>query len=150
MIKGNEEATQQAIERILGSLGDTEREDLLAWAEELRAVRESNISVAQKISRTLEISKKRHVVGPIVRMIFSELKRIGWDERGWVGRLGISFTGTALLLLNGATGGFAAFGTAIAVPLWMVVGAGGLLLGQLIESLKSKRVKTSPTKSEQS
>jgi hypothetical protein len=125
-------------------MSSAQQEQLLIWAEELKVIRDSNLPVIRKSMKALEITKSHGVIAPLLKQLFIELKRLGWDERTWVGKLGISGSVTGLLLLNTATGGFAAFGTAIAVPLWMVVGAGGLILGQLIESLKRNKTEWRP------
>jgi hypothetical protein len=126
------------VEKVVSTLSADEREELLRWANELNDLRRKNLPVLAKGTEALAITKRHAALAPILKALLLALRRIGWDERTWVGKLGISGSLIGLILLNTATGGFAAFGTAIAVPLWMVLGGGGMLLGQLIETLRHK------------
>jgi hypothetical protein len=135
----NLEQQKNAVDRIVESLSPQEQEQLLRWAQELETVRNSQLTVLRKGKKALAITRQNQALAPVVKSLLRELRRIGWDERTWIGRLGISGSILGFLALNTATGGFAAFGTAVAVPLWLVVGGGGLLLGLLIETLKKKK-----------
>jgi hypothetical protein len=53
--------------------------------------------------------------------------------------MGAAATGAALF--GGKAAGLAALGTAIAVPLWVVFGAGGAFMGVLYEELTGKKHK---------
>ena len=139
MTEPSPELQKKSVERIVESLNPPERDQLLKWAEELKSVRDSDLTTLEKAKKTLVITKESKALAPTLKLILKELRRIGWDDRTWIGKLGISGSLIGLLVLNTATGGFAAFGTAIAVPLWLVVGGGGALLGVLIETLQKKR-----------
>jgi hypothetical protein len=74
------------------------------------------------------------------------LKELGWDNRGWTGRLGIATAIATAVLLGGQSAGIAALGTAVGVPLWVIFGAGGAFLGEIIERFTGKpRVEASYT-----
>lgn len=72
-------------------------------------------------------------------MVGRELKRLGWDERGLKGRLGVGGAATGLLLFGSQGAGIAALGTAFAVPLWVVFGAGATFIGVLYDEITSKK-----------
>jgi hypothetical protein len=139
MTEPTSEQRTAVIDRIVKSLSAQEQEQLLRWAQELQIVRNSHLTILDKGKKTLAITREHQALAPAVKALFGELRRIGWDDRTWIGKLGIGGSILGMIVLNTATGGFAAFGTAIAVPLWLVLGGGGLLLGLLIESLKKKQ-----------
>jgi hypothetical protein len=56
-----------------------------------------------------------------------ELKRVGWDKRSWKARLGMGAVIATLMTVGNAGAGIAALGTAIGVPLWIVIGAGAIV-----------------------
>lgn len=61
-----------------------------------------------------------------------------WDERGTKGRLSLIGVGIGATVFGGHGAGIAALGTAIGVPLWVVLGAGGAFTGMLVEELSVK------------
>ncbi len=74
-------------------------------------------------------------------------KRLTWDERGLKSRLGLSGAAAGLVIFGGQGAGIAALGTAIAVPLWVVLGAGATFAGFLYEELtRSKDSGNNPRK----
>lgn len=131
--------SREMINLLVGELTDDQRQALLAWAEEMRLVQQSGLSITQKVKKVVGSTKKHGVILIVSKRFASTAKRFGWDQRSWPARLGISGVMLALLLFGTAAGGFAAFGTAVAVPLWLVFGAGGLILGQLIDALRKNR-----------
>lgn len=70
-----------------------------------------------------------------MKMVGSEIKRLGWDERTQTQRLGLAGAGVGLALFGGAQAGIAALGTAIGVPLWVVTGGGAAFASLLIEEI---------------
>ena len=68
-------------------------------------------------------------------MLYAEVKRLGWDERSKKSRTGIAVGGAALALVGGQGAGIAALGTAIGLPLWIVLGAGAYFAAGIVEDL---------------
>ncbi|MDW8370722.1 MAG: hypothetical protein RMK81_10660, partial [Geminicoccaceae bacterium] len=79
------------------------------------------------------------VLVPVVKTIWREVKRHGWDERTATGRSFLIGSGLALAVLGGKSAGLAAFGTAIAVPLWVVFGSGAAFLAALYKEISGGR-----------
>jgi hypothetical protein len=75
------------------------------------------------------------VIWPLLKSISKQIKRHGWDNRSASQRLGIGVAGTAFALFGPANAGIAALGSAVAVPLWVVFGAGAMFARHLYEEL---------------
>lgn len=124
--------------RIATHASNLEREALLLWIGGLLKIRDSSAVKITKIKHAITLTAKSDVVWPLAKLTAAELKRIGWDERGTKSRAALA-TAMATLALFGTQGaGIAALGTAIGVPLWIVLGAGAYFAAGLIEELLEK------------
>ena len=72
----------------------------------------------------------------MVKIIFREMKRHAWDNRSAKVRSAYAGVALALATVGGQSAGIAALGGAIAVPLWVVFGAGAAFLRVLYEALE--------------
>ncbi len=115
-----------------------ERSALLDWTKQLLEIRHSSLSNYQKGRRALALTLESKVIWPTAKIIGREIKRLAWDDRGTKGRLSIAGMAVGLTVFGGQGAGIAALGTAIGVPLWVVLGAGGAFAGMLIEELTSR------------
>jgi hypothetical protein len=131
-----ESEQEEVVRGIAQDASPEQQRALLEWAKELLAIRESDESVRAKARAAVAATASREVVWPIVRVMFHRLKRLGWDERGWATRLGLGAVAVTLAVFGPQGAGLAVFGTAIAVPLWFVFGAGGAFAGMLIDELE--------------
>jgi len=129
-----QESKQLATEVVKSSSAE-ELSALEVWAEELLAIRNSNLSVFRKTKRAVEATLQRKVIFPIVKNFSTELKRVGWDERSWAARL-LGAGVLAAIAVGGQGAGIAALGGAIGVPLWIVFGAGGAFAGTLLDEIQ--------------
>lgn len=112
---------------------------LLQWARDLESIMRVPGSRATQLQLAVRKTVQFDVLFPIMKLIGSEVKRLGWDERGLPARLGLAAAGAALTL-SGTGAGIAALGGAIGVPLWVVFGAGGTFIGVIIDEIsKSKK-----------
>jgi hypothetical protein len=102
-------------------------------------IRESSLPAKRKAKDALTLTAESKVIWPAAKMIGSEAKRLAWNERGTTSRFGLIGVAIGATIFGGRGAGIAALGTAIGVPLWVVLGAGGAFAGMLIEEL-------SPTK----
>lgn len=121
---------------------DADRAALLAWATELLEIRESDLPVAQKTRLAIRATATAEVAAPLVQGLARQGKSLGiqtknrlWDDRGWVARTGLAGAAAGAAVFGGQGAGIAALGGAVGVPLWLVFGAGGAVLGSLIEEL---------------
>jgi hypothetical protein len=124
--------------RIAASASDAEKEVLRQWIERLLELKTLPLQPLDKAKQAISLTAKSDVVVSTVKLVARETKRLGWDERGVKGRLGIVGAGAGLALFGSQGAGIAALGTAIGVPLWVVFGAGGAFLGVLYEEITKK------------
>lgn len=137
-----QQSQQALVTTFVSEIEDADRQQLLAWAQQLVEIRNSNLPAVAKASRALEASAKKEVVSATAKALYrrlepymEEVKRHGWDERGVAGRFTIGGVVLGATVFGGQGAGLAALGSAIGLPLWLVLGAGGALLGTLVEEL---------------
>jgi len=115
-----------------------ERQILLSWAQQLVAIRDGNLSTIEKAKASVSATVESKAIWPFLNLVGRELKRLGWDERGFAARIGLSAAALALLIPGKGAAGIAALGGAIGVPLWVVFGAGGAFVGVIIQELNKQ------------
>lgn len=128
--------TPAFVRRLNRHLNDEQRQDLIHWSRELLEIRESGATPMEKARQALDATYNRKVVLAVLSSTGGALKQLAWDDRSWAGRLGLGGAAFAVAAFGGQGAGIAAVGTAIAVPLWIVLGAGGSFAGMLIDELQ--------------
>lgn len=132
--------------RVTASASEAERQALLTWMTQLVLIRESKLTPVQKTKAAIAVTAKSRLVWPIAKMLAGELKRIGWDERASKSRAALVAAGLGLAVFGGQGAGIAALGTAIGLPLWVVLGAGAYFATGLIQELRSSLPKSKQPK----
>lgn len=107
------------IDILLEKTTDEEKRRLLDFINDLIRIREQNIPRQEKIKQTLMMYKKSKAVWPLIKNI----KALLWDNRSLATKIGVGLVAVTATFMPG-NAGIAAFGTAIGVPLWVVVGGG--------------------------
>ena len=125
---------------IVNSYPEAERAVLLNWAQQVIAIRASNLSAFEKGRRIVTVTRELGLAQPLLAHVLSEIRRVGWTERTPGMRGVIAGAGADLVVSVAAPmAGVAAFGTAVAVPV-LVLGAGaGALLAAIVEELKGTK-----------
>lgn len=108
---------------------------LRAWISELLAIRDSKATSLSKARQALKITAQTKVIWPVVQLIAKQVKKTGWDDRPTSQRFGIGGVAVGVALFGGQSAGIAALGTAIGVPLWVVLGAGSMFARHLYAEL---------------
>jgi len=122
--------------KIAEGASSTERMALLTWMVGLLQIRDLSLSASRKAKLALQLTYKSKVIWPIIKAISVELKRHGWDERGTKARYGLVGAATGIAIFGSQGAGIAALGTAIGVPLWVVLGAGAAFAAPFVERLR--------------
>lgn len=136
----NEDAQRQLAVRILADAVPEQRQALRLWLEQLWEIKgATDLTPLQKARQAIRRTADKQVIAPLVKVIATETKRLAWDERGTVARLGLGSALAGLALFGGQAAGIAALGTAVGVPLWIIFGAGGAFAGVLYEEITGKR-----------
>lgn len=110
-----------------------------SWAEGLLDIKKNETSRFAKARAAIALTLASKVVWPVVKLAARRAKQIGWDNRSGAARLGLLGSSAGLALFGGQSAGIAALGTAIGVPLWIVLGAGSAFAGGLISEIKRVR-----------
>lgn len=126
---------QQIAIRIAGGTSPAEREALASWLRQLLELRAASLPAFYKARDAMAATLNRDVIWPVVKTLAKETKRLGWDERTTTARFGLGGAATGIALFGGQTAGLAALGTAVAVPLWIVFGAGAAFARVLYDEL---------------
>jgi hypothetical protein len=126
----------------------TEKQALVHWARGLLAIRDWEVDALTKAQHAIEHTAESRVALILLSAVGRPLKQVAWDDRTWAVRLGLGVAiGAAATTSQGA--GIAALGTAVGVPLWVVLGAGasfaGVLLDELEASIERGKVDTRPS-----
>lgn len=117
----------------------TELQALHNWAHGLLEIRDKPASKLEKARQAIGLTLSSKVIWPAVKIVASKARAIGWDDRSRTGRFGIIGAATGIALFGGQSAGIAALGTAIGVPLWIVLGAGASFANLLIEEVVRQR-----------
>lgn len=130
---------------MIAGASPSQRDALLAWALELTEIRKAPVAAIAKARLAVRATAKRRVLAPIIKANFRRTKDVMWSERSWPARLGILGLTIGTLGLSGQAAGLAAFGRAVSVPIWLVLTAGGTLLGAIIQELQQQSGHSTPT-----
>lgn len=111
------------------------------WAGKLLDIRSTPMSKLAKAKAAVSLTASSKVVWPVAKMVAKEAKRIGWDDRSKTARLGLGGAAVGAAVFGGKSAGIAALGTAVGVPLWVVLGAGASFANVLIEEVTRRKTK---------
>ncbi|WP_207002610.1 hypothetical protein [Trinickia mobilis] len=132
-------ATRALIVKVVERANAEERLALAEWAKQLIAIRDGDLSPAEKMKHAIALTHRSKAILPFIAAIGFEIKRLGWDERSWAARIGLSAALATAAVVGGEGAGIAALGGAIGVPLWILFGAGGVAAGALIDEATKSR-----------
>lgn len=132
---------------IVDSASPEQREALLAWAVELKELSKSSLSNIEKVRQAVKSTTSREILAPIFQANLKRTKEILWSERNFTQRFFIIGITIGTLGFSGKMAGLAAFGRAIAVPIWLVLGLGGMFLGAIIDLLQAESTPSTPSTS---
>lgn len=133
------ERERQLVAVIAKTTTDAEKDALSVWAAGLLAIRASAVSPARKAKQAIALTARGSVVWPAVKILSRELKRKGWDDRNLASRFGLTGAAVGLAIFGGQGAGIAALGTAVGVPLWVVLGSGAAFAGVLADEFTRKK-----------
>lgn len=125
----------------LEKLNDTEKQNVLNWAVEVKKIQQNNkLTTKEKIYDLKNLNNKQAFKNVI--SIALNYSKSYWKKANWAQRIGIIGL-TSGLIIAGASGGagIAALGGAIGLPLFLVTTAGGTFIGTIIDSLNKKNEK---------
>ncbi|TIN92447.1 MAG: hypothetical protein E5Y06_23330 [Mesorhizobium sp.] len=136
---------RQLAVRIAQEATPAQADALQAWALKLLELRNSDLPVHRKAKRAITATISSKVIWPVVKIVASQTKSLGWDNRTTAQRLGLGAAAVGVALFGGQSAGIAALGGAVGVPLWVVLGAGSMFARYLYEELALRSPKDSGT-----
>lgn len=146
------------VQRVVSNATQEQKEALIPWLEQLLEIKGSDRTSIDKAS-PLKATAERQVILPILKLVAQEvglanlerqkfkfsdpasmMKAIQdlWSRQSLPSKLGIGSSALALAIFGSQSAGIAALGTAVGVPLWIVLGAGGAWAGVVLEQLKGR------------
>jgi predicted lysophospholipase L1 biosynthesis ABC-type transport system permease subunit len=123
---------------IIDTVPLAQRPALMDWADKLLTIKASSSSPWQKAKAAMEATRTAQLIWPVLKVIATKLKRVGWDARSWPARMFMTVAAVSALVFGGKAAGVAALGTAIGVPLWVVFGAGAGFATAVVREIKRK------------
>jgi hypothetical protein len=129
-------AAQPAIVQALLRAPPAEAQLLLAWSRGLGAIRHGELTGRKKMAAMLAWTRDNKAAWPIVKVMGRALRIIVWDARSWKLRLGIGAIIGTFVAVGNAGAGIVALGGRFGLPLWVLMGAGGTVLGLLADLVK--------------
>lgn len=130
---------QGLVVRIGSTATEEEKVALHDWAGKLLEIRASSLPAMHKAQQAIALTQQSSGILPTVKIFGRELKRFAWDERSLKGRMGLGGAALGMAFFGGHGAGIAALGTAIGVPLWVVIGSGAAFAGMLVEEFGNKK-----------
>ena len=116
-----------------------ERDAIEKWAMRLLDIRNSDRSSFAKAKEAISVTAYSRVVWPIVRSAAGRLKEFGWDKSTGHTRVLMVVGGAAVAVFGMQGAGIAALGSAIGLPLFVVLGGGAVLASVLVEEVRKRR-----------
>lgn len=121
------------------SAAPTDLEAIRIWAGKLLEIRSAPLTKLHKAKAAVTLTTSSKVVWPVAKMVAKQAKKIGWDDRSRTARWGLGAAAIGATVFGGKSAGIAALGTAIGVPLWVVLGAGASFANVLIEEITRRK-----------
>ncbi|MAO07486.1 MAG: hypothetical protein CL596_02105 [Alteromonas sp.] len=115
-------------------LSQKEKAKILAWAKEVRAIqKDPNLNFKEKFKALKELNNKE-AFSATNKFVMMHSKKY-WKHAPWTERMAIIGLAGGVVIFGGSGAGIAALGGAIGLPLFLLTGAGGALVGMIIERL---------------
>ncbi len=134
-----ESAAQPAIVQAVLRLPPAEQQRLLGWSRGLGEIRYGTLRGFKKAAAMLALTRDRKATWPFLKVLALALKHVVWDARSWTFRLGVGAVMATFVAAENGGAGIVALGGGIGLPLWMLIGAVGILIGLLADTLKARR-----------
>lgn len=133
-----ETEAEPAIVQVLRRLAPAEQHLLLEWSRRLGAIRYGALRGGQKAVAILTLTRDNKVAWPLLKVMSLALKHVIWDARSWILRLGLGSVIATFVAIGNGGAEIVTLGGGVGLPLWMLVGAGGALIGLLADRISAQ------------
>jgi hypothetical protein len=121
-------------EDILKGFSDEERLEIKSWAEKAIVIRnDESLNQIQKVKKLYEESWRSSVITKFLKAFLQFIKKHGWDERSMPARITMSGAALGFVTMGTKLAGIASAGIGVGLPFFVLTGAGGALLGVIIQ-----------------
>ena len=138
MSEEQETAAVPAIQQALLRARPAEAQVLMDWARGLSAIRLGELRGRKKVAAQLALIRDTKAAWPLVKVMARALKIIAWDARSWKLRLGLGAIVATFVVVGNAGAGIVALGGGLGLPLWVLMGGGGVLVGLLADLVRKR------------
>jgi hypothetical protein len=138
MSEVQETTAQPAIVQAVLRLPPAEQQRLLGWSRGLGEIRYGTLRGFKKVAAMLALTRDRKATWPLLKLLALALKNVVWDARSWTFRLGVGAVIATFVAADNGGAGIVALGGGIGLPLWMLIGAGGVLIGLPADKIKAR------------
>ena len=118
-----------------------EQHRLLSWSRGLGAIRVSDLPALKKAAATVRLTRESKATWPLAKLIGRVLKHVAWDARSWKLRLGLGTVIATFAAIGNSGAAIVSLGGGFGLPLWVLIGAGGVAAGVLGDAIKKKVAK---------
>jgi hypothetical protein len=138
MSEVQETTAQPALVKALLRLPPAEQQRLPDWSRGLGEIRYGTLRGFKKEAAMLALTRDRKAAWPLLKVLSLALKNVVRDARSWTFRLGVgAIIATFVAAENGGVG-IVALGGGLGLPLWMLIGIGGVSIGLLAGRIKAR------------
>lgn len=130
---------EPAIVRAFMRAKPAEQHLLLEWSRGFTAIRLSDRATGQKLSAMLALTRERKAGWPLLKLMGRALRHLIWDARSWTFRLGLGSLLATFISLGNSAAALVPLVEGIRLPLWMLIGGAGLLIGAVLDRIARRR-----------
>ena len=129
-------AEQKAVDAACEKMDESQKIAVIRLFRRLLDVREMDASAHEKLRKALPDEEDTKAALDALQSSAGHIKDLAWDDRTWPARVGIGAATVVAASMAGQSAAIALLGTAIAIPLWVVFGAGEDFANALVAALE--------------
>ena len=129
-------AEQKAVDAACEKMDESQKIAVTRLFRRLLDVRAMDASAHEKLRKALPDQEDTKAALDALQSSASHIKDLAWDDRTWPARVGIGAATVVAASVAGQSAAIALLGTAIAIPLWVVFGAGEDFANALVSALE--------------
>lgn len=129
-------AEQKAVDAACEKMDESQKKAVIRLFRRLLDVREMDAGAHEKLRKALPDEEDTKAALDALQSSASHIKDLAWDDRTWPARVGIGAATVVAASVAGQSAAIALLGTAIAIPLWVVFGAGEDFAKALVAALE--------------
>jgi hypothetical protein len=132
-------AEQKAVDAACEKMDESQKVAVIRLFRRLLEVREMDAGAHEKLRKALPDEEDTKAALDALQSSASHIKDLAWDDRTWPARVGIGAATVVAASVAGQSAAIALLGTAIAIPLWVVFGAGEDFAKALVAALEDSQ-----------